>query len=503
MRMIGRTGAVGLRQSARKVHGILLEDLACVGSSERAHVLAQWMASFLLANSCGIYRCDELEELLLSHCGLDLGRLRAQVSASTGVLHVLSEAYSHGGHTRVARHFLAQADGPQCVLLTRPSHNSQVHQWLGVDSDCVRQHLGELSSAERISVLAVDIAGHSEVILYLHPEDVIGGAAVRLAKRLNPALRIGFFDHADHAFSVGIGAANCVFEISTYGWQLRHARDVGARASFVGIPIQASLPAGGRGAADGAEPKALLVGTPYKFRPVGDRKLFYALDALLAANPKLSVDCVGPEGFEAWWQPLRAKFEGRIRFHGFLAHDRYMTLLDSAALYVDSYPKTGGTAFPEALLAGGGVTGLFGGTWGFSVADVLRVDGVAAFVDRCSAILRRDPQVLALMRSTRQDCATYHSPTAVWARIVDGLRSGVLHAPPPALANMPEPPILAEREWETHGKLVMRLPDRRSPQARWIHRVLWRMHVQAFGALHPGSMRWAFTWLWRYAWRSG
>lgn len=491
-----------VRQSAQAVYRVLLKSLARVESASEAHALAQWVASFLVGNSCGVYRSDELEELMLSACAFDRHVLREQVTKKLGVLHVLSEPYPHGGHTRVVRHLLAHADGIHHILLTRPIQAPQAHQWLGVAPDCVHQYADSVSMVERVAKLAVDIAGHAEVMLYLHPEDVVGGAAVRLARSLNPDIRIGFFDHADHAFSVGIGSADCVFEISTYGWQLRIARGAEACASFVGIPIQASLLPTLSAGEEAERPRALLAGTAYKFKPVGDRMLFDALDALLSSNLCLTVDCVGPDGTEPWWQPLRTKFDDRIRFHGLIAHDRYKALLDSAALFVDSFPKTGGTAFPEALLAGGRVIGLYGGTWGFSVADALRVDGVAGFVEGCAAILRQDPQTLARMQSIRKECAAYHAPVAVWRRITEGLRAQALHPPPAALAAMPAPPILAEEEWLANGELTMRLPDRNSPHARALHRILWRAHVDVFGALHPGSLRWAVTWWSRYALRS-
>ena len=75
-------------------------------------------------------------------------------------------------------------------------------------------------------------------MLHIHPNDVACAVAVRFAKRLHPAIEVCFINHADHVFSVGIGAADRVFEISTYGWGLRPMRGTEATSSFIGLPIK-------------------------------------------------------------------------------------------------------------------------------------------------------------------------------------------------------------------------------------------------------------------------
>lgn len=502
--MVRRSDRAGrLLDSAHAVQRVLTGLLVRTPVSEQAHALAQWLASFLVGNSCGIYRCDELEEALLPTDPQRLRALQSRIESRPSVfLHLLSEPYQHGGHTRVARHLMAHAHGMHEVLLTRRSQSPDAHLWLGVDASRVRWLPNPTECSARVEALAVEIAAHAQVVLYLHPDDVVGGAAVRLARKLNPHMRVGFFNHADHAFSVGIGSADCVFEISTYGWQLRQIRGIEGLSSFVGIPIEVPrAEVKGKGS-HASPPKVLLAGTAYKFKPVGDQALLESLALLLSSTPGLTIDLVGPDGSEPWWNALHVRFRDRMRFHGLLAHDAYKALLDSATLYVDSYPKTGGTAFPEALLSGAKVVGLFGGTWGFSVADVLRAHGSQAFVARCEAIFREDSSVLQEMEWVRRDCASFHAPYAVWQRVCEGLCEGATHPPPEALASMPKPPILAEDEWLAHGRLSMRLPDRDSPHAKWVHGVLWKAHSEIFGPLHPGSLRWAATWVARYALRS-
>ena len=490
-----------LGRVAGRLLDVLLSELELLGATEEGFALARWITSFLVDNTCGVYRCDTIEELLVSHMDASLGSAINNPSRGEAI-HVLTEPYPHGGHTRVARHLLAQTHGTHDVLLTRLTANQNAHAWLGVRQEQVRSSR-ELCSRARVQALAAEISAYPMAYLYLHPDDIDGAVAVRLAQRIRPDLRVGFFNHADHAFSVAIGAADCVFEISTYGWQLRNARGCEDKSTFVGIPIepfQAHQPQDIALVAD--RPRMITAGAAYKYKPVGTASLPHALDCLLDAVPELQIDLAGPSPVDAWWKPLIAKHGGRLHFRGLIPHAEYLQLLQRSNCFIDSHPKTGGTALPEALLAGASVVGLLGGTWGFSLADALRVSDDAAFVARCHGLLNGDDTVAAQQARVRSACAEFHAPASVWQRMRLAMRDGMISEPHEELNSLGAPPILAENEWLAHGQIQLRLPDRSAKRAGAVHSAVARAHSRAFGAIHPGSIRLALTWLVRHAFRS-
>lgn len=471
-----------------------------LGASEQGYALAEWVANTLVENASGIYRCDELELALLPTDSAFLAPSVGRVRGST--LHVLSEPYPHGGHTRVVKHLLAHAGGGQDVLLTRSPIHPEAHAWLGTSPDRVFG-VDTDGCSSRVRALAAEMAAYSEVHLYLHPGDIVGAVAVRLARLWRPDMRVGFFNHADHAFSVGIGAADCVFEISTYGWQLRQARGCEGRAAFVGIPIEPPMVEVTDDAALPVGPiKAMSAGTGYKFKPVGSASLPALVDRLLSIESRLGLDLIGPSASEPWWRSVIAHHGDRVRFHGMVPHAAYLRMLRRSAFFIDSYPKTGGTAFPEALLAGGHVVGLMGGTWGFSLADVLRVPDEAAFIARCQALLHGDSDTLQQQADIRATCATFHAPGAVWQRIQVALHDGVMASPCESLTRLGNPPILAEEEWRANGRVRLRLPYRRGHYASAVHRAIAQSHSRVFGRWCLASLRWWITWFVRYGWRS-
>jgi hypothetical protein len=166
-----------------------------------------------------------------------------------------------------------------------------------------------------------------------------------------------------------------------------------------------------------------------------------------------------------------------------------MQKLMSCALYIDSFPLSGGTAFPEALIAGNHVIGLSAGTHGYSPADALRVEDADVFVGRAKAILHNDAAALAAQELARKDCIAFHEPNAVKARIRDVMATGRLAEPPDAISALGLPPILAEIKWDQTSKTKVPLPNRRGKYARRIHAVVAASHAKAFGFFKRPTLR--------------
>ncbi len=303
------------------------------------------------------------------------------------------------------------------------------------------------------------------LVLHLHPYDVLGAVAVRLVKRFRPDLQVCLVNHADHVFSVGIGVADRVIEISAYGWSLRHKRGTVDKSSFIGLPIpspiqqrpDAELPSGGQ--------YTLTGGAANKFKPVGGMSLSFALGQRLAK-------AIGPCGGD-WWWPLR--------------HRQYLM---GCTLYVDSYPWLGGTAFLEALMSGCRVAGLDGVAWGYSLADVMRSDDVASFVRDALALVNGEPSALARLAAVRESCIRYHDPAQVRARMDQALDHGTCVEPPEG-GWVRSGVETIESAWRRRGRSVLH-PRSRSRLVRRDVRRLAREHIAVFGPMSWASVKLAY-----------
>lgn len=414
--------------------------------------LAIWTATTLWKNHSSIYRLDALETILLEKLPPLPGPPVPQVSASAPEIHFATQVYRSGGHTPLMAHLIEHSDRPVNVLLTRMTDIELAAQALGVPVEQVHTTGQHDDPVVRVHTLVRALLGGSRVIASIHPNDVQGALALRMAKAMRPDLPIGFMNHADHVFSTGIGACDHVFEISAYGWGLREARGTTAQSSFVGIPIRPAAASTHTIAA--VEPPMFLTGgSPYKFRPLPGLSLPPVLADLMRRTPNARLTVLGPSPRDWWWWALRSTFGRRVEVRKAMPKERYRQLLQGCSIYIDSHPIPGGTALPEALMAGRHIAGLRGVVWGYSCADELLDTTPEEFLATCASLLARDCLALARQEGARVRCSQWHAPDEVRRRL-DSTWSGLRTLPPTGLP-MPSPrqrPL--EQMWLRAGKLA-------------------------------------------------
>lgn len=450
------------------------QDITC------AFALAEWLATLLWKNHSSIYRLDELETILLAKLPPVPQAHTAPADAKDLEIHLATEVYRSGGHTPLMANLIEQADRPVEVLLSRMTNIELAAQALGMPPERVRS-IGQPSHpVNRVHALTQALLRGTRVIASIHPNDVLGAVAMRMAKAVNPNLSIGFMNHADHVFSAGIGACDHVFEISAYGWGLRQARGTTTQSSFVGIPIRPRAPQHTAMSPSDGVPRLLTGGAPYKFRPLPGLSLPPVLAELMKRNPSAQLTVLGPKSRDWWWWQLRVAFRHRATIRQALPKERYQQLLMACSIYIDSHPIPGGTALPEALMAGCNIAGLRGVVWGYSCADELLDTHRDAFLASCARLLARDQQALARQQDMRARCAEWHAPELVRRRL-DASWSGLRQIPPMDTSLIPPPsdrPL--ERRWLLAGKLAH--PGKKEcPLNRTDKRWLAQRHLAHFG----------------------
>lgn len=457
----------------------VLDRLRTESDIHAAFSLAHWLTTLLWKNHSRIYHLSELETILLDKLSPLPGASTEPRACEDLEIHLATEVYRSGGHTPLMAHLIEQAARPVEVLLSRMTDVELAAQALGLPVEHVHSSGPEALPEARVQALARRLLLANRVIVSIHPNDVVGAVALRMAKAMRPDLPIGFMNHADHVFSTGIGACDHVFEISAYGWALREARNTIDRSTFVGIPIRPRVtPVTAR--TGSAEPPLLLTGgSPYKFRPLPGLSLPPLLADVLKRHPAVTLTALGPTPRDWWWWPLRASFRRRVRVCHAVPKEQYQQLLQQCSVYIDSHPIPGGTALPEALMAGRNVAGIRGVVWGYSCADELLDVDAGSFQVSCTRLLEGAPQPLARQQEMRERCAEWHEPSSVRRRLDDSW-SGPRSAPPTGVGMQPTQHRPLEQLWLDAGRLTH--PGRRecplnSADKRWLaHR-----HLVHFG----------------------
>lgn len=343
----------------RRHHELLVEvALHHEGQGDAERVLRSVL---LAANHAWTAPVGLLSDLRLEravvHAVRGAGTVTVDGGRRTGrVLHVLSEAYATGGHTRQVCAWMARDGRRADVVLTNQRH--PVPERL---TAAVRASGGELHDLRPTAPLLLDRAralrAHMDradlVVLTVHPYDAIALAAVNLPGVRPPVV---YANHADHTFWLGVGGADVLCDWRT------HARALGVgmrgvpdeRIGVLPLPVDPVAPSQDDELRRtlGIRPDAVVavnVSADWKVAPAWGRGMHTVLDRALRWSPQLSVVLVGISA-TAEWARLAKQYPGRVFPVGTVPDAApYLGLAD---IFLESYPLRAGTTPLEAAMAG-------------------------------------------------------------------------------------------------------------------------------------------------------
>ena len=345
------------------------------------------------------------------------------------VLHVLTEAYDTGGHTRVAeRWILADRKRRSTVLLTGqgalpvPATLQAAARASG--GGVVGLPGGDLlMRAWNLRALAAE---HDAVVLHAHMHDVVPALALADPDGRPPTI---LFNHASHQFWVGVGIADVIANFRAIDDRITWQRRGAERASSVVLPIPVTpsdLPSRAEARAalgiTATTRLILAVGSAYKVGPVLEPAFTDLVAEILRASPHAEFIAVGPCGAgphaDPVWVGLGRASHGRARAIGVQSGAVVGQLLAAADVLLDTWPVTGGTTLLDAAYAGLPVVSLGDGrpdlgvtrptsmTLGGAVIQAPSAELVAGHV---AELLADEPRRSALAARARAHVDTVHA----------------------------------------------------------------------------------------------
>lgn len=382
--------------------------------------VAKLYGGFCWANHDGVYYDEDVEAYLTEKLAPCFAQelINCQKLGGENVVLIASALFDAFGHSAVVDKWL-RIMGRKCphkLIVTRSiaekiagkikSYNVPVYRCTSRGIAGIKEILRAADSAKLI-------------VLHTHPDDIGAVVAARLLKSVG--ITTVFYNHADHVFSYGISGADIVCEISLYGLNIsKRTKRVSDKSILLGIPLTQTAynSKGHEPVAKTAGLKTVLsCGSGYKYKPGGGHNFADLANKILEKRKDVQIVLVGPSGKEKWWSDPISRWGARLRFTGKLLADDYECLLRTADVYVDSFPICGGTAFPEALLAGVPTTGLNVPIQGYTFADELRVDTIDALQERVSLLLDKDAAALTDMEHVRAKVASYQVEKAFASKL--------------------------------------------------------------------------------------
>ncbi len=390
-------------------------------------VLASWDLETILAKLSRILSPDRR------------ARNRERVAAPRKILHVLSEVYALGGHSRLVWRWI-RADGLRMhsVALTRQME-SEVPAPLkfAVEATGGRIHFldrrrgGLLARARALRSLA---GKFDHVVVHTHPWDVTPPIAFTADEERPP---LTLMNKDDHVFWLGAAMADQVAQMRPAGSLLcQERRGIPAsRCRMLPLPLEIPQEPVRRQEARqalgiaGDAPVLLSVASPYKYETAGEHFTAILLP-LLHEFPEAILFVLGPDA-RGPWQSAADQCGGRLRAVG-RRGDAEM-FYRAADIYLDSFPLNSLTSALEAGIHGKPIVSYFpySAEAGVLLSDDDALNGVS-FLARDAEQYREalrglisNPQ-LRLQRGekTRESIIGQHTGKG-WARFVEDLYADV------------------------------------------------------------------------------
>jgi len=272
------------------------------------------------------------------------------------VLHVLTQAYPTGGHTRLAWRWMSLDESSEHSVLLTSQYGLDVPARLTSGCDGRLYSLGSLSQVEKVQAVASHFGEYDAIVLHIHPFDAVAVAACAgVANRPRTLL----VNHADHVFWLGLSAADQIVNLRPASEWIARDRRTGSSDQFVRLALPLDQPTVAQGAGRDLRasmgiaednPVVATIAEPYKFSASDGMDFRDLISQLFARIPSAHLIAVGPSPDSHGWSGLLSEFPTRVHLLG--TTPDYASTLAAADVYLDSFPFSSITSMLEAALYG-------------------------------------------------------------------------------------------------------------------------------------------------------
>lgn len=322
--------------------------------------LALCGANYFVYNNSGYFTSSVLENFFIGFAKKIKVPLEDIVYSKNSILHVMSEGYQTGGHTRVVERWIenAPSDQKHSVVFTRKNLSE-----LKILKENVKKRMGEyisLNEQKSLTNKAADLRKlamqYEYIILHTHQDDPVPILAFGVSEFTRP---VYFYNHASHTAWLGKSIADVVLDINKNDEVTTLKRGI-TDTYFLGVPSKNILLT----TADKTEArkklniplhKKIIVtsGAESRFTTICGHSFCDYLKDIMDKDTYCYVIGVPPSPSSADWIQLKKETNGHVVTLGFIDFDKgFLEYLKAADLYLDSYPLCGGTATIDAVSCG-------------------------------------------------------------------------------------------------------------------------------------------------------
>lgn len=332
-------------------------------NSEREVVKQFNIAAYALAyatfRGTGYYYSKDLESFYVGIAqALNIDDYNVEYEKNS-FLHVMTEAYLTGGHTRVVERWIGHSDENQIHSVVIINNNGVYPELLQKN---IKARNGEFFLLNNTNFLgkALDLRKlglqYEYIVLHTHMYDPTATMAFGTEKFTRPVI---LFNHADHMFWIGKSIADIVADTRIINTISKSRRNL-ENTFKLGVPIENRVielknKDEARKLLGLSNNKKILlsIGGENKYSPVVGDSIVPILKKILERQKDLICYLIGPSPKNAYWKNIYEETSGKIVPLGSIAYEKeYFDYIAAADLIIDSYPIGGGTTMMDCVMSG-------------------------------------------------------------------------------------------------------------------------------------------------------
>ena len=271
------------------------------------------------------------------------------------VLHIATELYPTGGHTRVIERWIENSPEHEInsLLLTRkafvPERLQKAIKERNGQILFLNQNLSDIDRALELRKMA---SQYEKIVLHIHMDDYLPLIAFGTNKFPRPVI---FFNHADHRFWIGVSIADYIVDLREYGKIQTNKYRGSKRNGIIYLPIDIKSHA----QTFNKEENKLAFGLPqdkqiifssgagYKFMPEGNWDYTIFMEKVLKLKKDVFFVLVGPSPI--LFKNLVNIPKQNYKFFASMPNDQYLKCLSTADIVIDSMPMCGFLTLIDAI----------------------------------------------------------------------------------------------------------------------------------------------------------
>lgn len=335
----------------------LLDKINKTKNIEEKINLAIIASDYATYNHTGYYYSTKLEKLFIDYAKSIKVELKSNYKPNT-FLHVLTKAFTGGGHTRVVEKWIEQSPNNQThSVICINQEKNQIPEKL---KNAIKEKNGELIllNKDNLKDRAIELrkiaSEYEYVILHTHMEDPTALVAFGSEDFKRPII---FYNHADHMFWLGKSVTDKLATLREYADTLTIPKRNIKDSFMLGVPIESKT----RQIIDKKIAKEKLnldtnkklivsAGNPHKYTPMCGKSFVDYLLNIIKENDNIQIIIIGPSPKEKLWKQAYKKSNGIIKTIGQIDYNNgYFDYMNAADLVIDSWPMGGGTVMIDAL----------------------------------------------------------------------------------------------------------------------------------------------------------